>query len=85
MKREQVRAFVDRDWEAVDALRRREVAARYRERGPAGSLRVAHELFQHARQLRPGFPDERLRAKDLEHHVALKALLRRASDAIAVP
>jgi hypothetical protein len=48
-----VRAFVNRDREAVDALKRAHWVRRFREGGPVAALDVAHALYEHARRVRP--------------------------------
>ena len=50
-------------------------------RATAGEATVAmgQMLFEHARALRPDFPDAAYLQADLEHHLHLKQLIDRAS------
>lgn len=74
-----VRAFVNRDREAVDALKRAHWVRRFREGGPVAALDVAHALYEHARRVRPDWPSDAERADDLAHHVELKRLFGMAA------
>lgn len=75
MRPEDLRAFVDRDWERVAAAKRSRWSARRRELGPAEGFRLAAELYEHVRHTRPDWPDRRSRLADLEHHIKLSELL----------
>lgn len=75
MRTEDIRAFLDRDWQRIDALKR----SRWRERrarlGPIEGFRVAGELYAHVRRTRPDWPSAASRRADLDHHVALSERL----------
>lgn len=79
-----LRSFADRDRTAVERLKRDHWVRVYREQGPLATWRAGHALFDHARSVRPDYPTPRDLASDLAHHVELKALLDRASRALAV-
>lgn len=79
-----IRAFAARDHAEVERLKIEHWARLYRESGEQATLDAGHALYEHARRVRPDFPTERDRAEDLAHHVRLKALLDRASRALAV-
>lgn len=71
-----LREYAGRDWEAPARLAR---AARARL--PVDhKLRLAAELREAARSVRPGWPDEKDREADLAGHRRLRALLERAAD-----
>ena len=73
---EDIRAFLDRDWGRVEALKR----SRWRERrarlGAIEGFRVAGELYAHVRRTRPDWPTTDSRRADLEHHIASSERLR---------
>ena len=79
-----VRAFALRDRTEVERLKLAHTAELYRRGGSDATVRMARGLFEHARRVRPGFPDERERAADLDHHVRLKRRIDQASHAAAV-
>ena len=81
MEADAIRAFVGRDRDAVDALKRAHHARRHREQGGAAGFAVGSVLLEHARRVRPDWPTPRDREADLAHHVALKSLLDRVADA----
>jgi hypothetical protein len=73
-----LRNFVQRPWEAVETAKREHIAARYREDPDAHVARV-HALRDHMRLVRPEWPTDDDRARDLADHIALKAKIDRAS------
>ena len=77
-----IRAFAGRDWAAAEASKRAYLAERAREGDGMWAFWAAQALFEHMRALRPDFPTEADHAGDLEHHVALKRTLDRASRAL---
>jgi hypothetical protein len=81
--REALRAFAGRDRAAVDASKRAYHARRHREGDGSAGFLAGQALWQHARRLRPEWPDSRERDKDLAHHVELKRQLDRAAHALA--
>ena len=58
-------------------------AQQFRERGAEATWRAGQALREHAKRVRPDWPCEDDRAEDLQHHVALIALLDRAAHACA--
>lgn len=76
MRREDIRAYLDRDWDRVAEAKR----VRWRERrdglGAAEAVRVAAELYEHIRRVRPDWPSAESRRADLEHHLRLSERLR---------
>lgn len=81
MDRDDLRAFVNRDWDAIARSKRERLVRLFREHGSAATIRGARELFAHAKALDPSWPPSREREADLAHHVALKRALDRASAA----
>jgi len=86
VKVEAIRAFTDRPWDELAALKRRHAAERYAREGHHASLRIARGLYARFRSLAiegsvEGYEERRQR--DLEHHVELKRLLDRARGALA--
>lgn len=78
MQPDDIRAFVNRDWDRVaDAKTRTWLAAKGT---PADDLRMADDLRRHARRLRPDFPSARDRADDLQSHLRVIGAL----DAVGV-
>jgi hypothetical protein len=76
MRREDIRAYLDRDWDRVAEAKR----LRWRERrahlGAAEAIRVAAELYEQIRRVRPDWPSAESRRADLEHHLRLSERLR---------
>ena len=70
-------AYARRGWAEARDLKRRAWAADAIEAGPDGGLAVSDQLWRHARSVDPSWPDAATRAKDLEHHRHLQALLLR--------
>jgi hypothetical protein len=75
MDREHVRSFANRDWRAIARAKREHQVRLFREHGPAATLRIARDLYAHARAVDPDWPSAREREADLAHHVELKRLL----------
>lgn len=78
-----VRRFARRDWPAVARAKIDYWAEQYRLRGPAAARQAATHLWQHARVVRPGFPDDAERSRDLAGHLDLRERLDRAARAFA--
>lgn len=78
-----LRAYLERDWTAVEASKREHWAREFATRGAEATLEVAEALRRHVRSLRPEWPTEQERREDLEHHVALKRLIDRAARVFA--
>jgi len=75
MNREQLRSFANRDWRAIARAKREHHVRLFLEQGPAAMVRIARELFAHARAVDPAWPSARERKADLAHHVELKRSL----------
>lgn len=76
MNPEDVRAFVRRDWSAVAESKAGFWADRKRAMTPDEALAVAEMLRQHARTLKPDWPDQRERDEDLAAHTRVADALR---------
>jgi hypothetical protein len=76
-----IREFVARDWGAVRAAKDRYWGERIGRLGPLEGLRIAEELRRQALLRNPGWPDHERRSEDLNAHVRLTQLFRRASAA----
>ena len=71
-----LRAFAGRDWQRVERLTRRARALQSTD----AKVRMAIELYEAARNTRPGWPTDADRRSDLEHHLRICRLLRQASN-----
>ena len=83
MNRDDLIAFVRRDWDAVERSRLAFWADRYRREGGGPARRAATQLFDHARRLHGAAIDERVRDNDLASHLRLRERLDRVARAIA--
>jgi hypothetical protein len=81
MNREHLRAFANRDWNKIEQSKRAHQARIFQQGGAAATVRLARELFAHARAIDPAWPSQREREADLAHQVELKRLLDRAGAA----
>ena len=82
MKRDDLIAFVNRDWDAIARGRLRYWADRYRRDGSAPARRASTMLLQHASRLGSRLLDSDLRAADLAHHLRVREQLDRAARAL---
>lgn len=83
MNPEDVRAFVQRDWDAVAASKIAYWADRFRQEGWRPAWNAADALLVDMRRLRPDYPDDDERTLDFSAHVTLRSRLDRAADAFA--
>jgi len=74
-----IREFVSRDWESARRNKDAYWADRIRKLGPTESFRIAEELRREVLLLNPTWPDSALRQADLQSHIRVAELLRRAS------
>ena len=58
-----LKAYVERDWAAAEALKHEHWAREFRERGPAVTVEVALALWQHMRLVDPEWPRSRNAAR----------------------
>lgn len=69
-------AFLDRDWDAIAAMK----ARTWREQKKRMTTRELFALMDgfrvHTKSIRPDWPSEAERREDFEHHVRLHNLLR---------
>ena len=77
MRREDIVAFVRRDWQAVAESKRRRWAAQKKGMTAAEALHVGDELRDHAHTLLVGWPTDADRREDLAPHVRVSESLRR--------
>lgn len=73
-----IRELVDRDWEAVRDNTDTYWSERIARLGPIEACRMAEELRRFALMQHPEWPDPAMRADDLDAHIHLSALFRRA-------
>lgn len=78
MTREDVRSFAGRDWAALADAKASYWAERKRSMTAADALAAAEMLRDHARQLKPDWPDADERAADLAVHLRVSEALRAA-------
>lgn len=76
-----IREFVDRDWAAVRAAKDAFWGERIARRGAIEGLRIADELRRQALLQNPAWPTAEDREHDLQAHIRLAALFRRAAPA----
>lgn len=69
--------LLSRDWSVFDDDSAARWAELRRERGAQSTFDVGAGLYRHARLVRPDWPREADRERDLEHHRALIAILDR--------
>lgn len=77
MNRNDVKAYLERDWAAVGRLKRQYWADEKRRMTPEEAFGVADALRRAVHRLRPDWPDQAQRANDLRAHIRLSELLRR--------
>ncbi|MFO0550331.1 MAG: hypothetical protein U0271_18195 [Polyangiaceae bacterium] len=78
LKPADVRAFLDRPWGMLEAATQ-EHRAEQAQSDPEWAWQTAQALREEVRRSNPSWPTAEDRARDLEHHVKLKALIDRAS------
>lgn len=76
-----IREYVARDWPAARAGKDAYWCERIARLGPLEALRVADELRRQVLHKNPAWPDAAQRNADLQSHVRLTELLRRAGSA----
>ena len=74
-----IREYVSRDWEAVRENKDAYWGERILRLGPGEGFRIAEELRRQALQQDPTWPDAARLDEDLQSHVRVARLLRRAS------
>jgi hypothetical protein len=80
--RNDIQAYVSRDWDAIRAAKDDYWAARLRDGGTEPLLTVAESLRQLVRAVQPDWPRPEDREADFDHHVAVKRLLDRCRDVV---
>jgi hypothetical protein len=73
---EDVRAFLERDWDAVAEEKARFWSARKRELGAPAGLRISDELRRQVMATRSDWPTEEDRRADFEAHVLLSTMMK---------
>jgi hypothetical protein len=73
-----------RDRVAIARLKRQHWAEVRQREGSDATIRIGHALYEHARRVQPGFPQQHARDADLRDHIALKQKLDRAAHAFSV-
>jgi hypothetical protein len=76
-----IREFVDRDWAAVRASKDEYWGERIARLGPLEGWRIVDELRRQALRQNPDWPSAHDRDSDLQFHVRLAQLFRRAGSA----
>lgn len=77
-----IREYVDRDWRAVREAKDRYWGDRISAMGAAEAFRIADELRRQALRLDLSWPQPEQRRSDLESHIRLAGIFRRAGTAI---
>jgi hypothetical protein len=80
MRAEDLREFARRPRDAVQSAKREHWRAVAQTQGGLGAFDAGQELYEHAESI-GALPNAAYRAADLEHHIKLKQLLDRASQA----
>ncbi|HWB18247.1 MAG TPA: hypothetical protein VG538_17720 [Vicinamibacterales bacterium] len=83
MTPDDIRAFVNRDWDAVVASKTAYWAERFQREGWQPAWEAAQVLRAEMRRVRPDYPNERERALDFAAHLALRDKLDRAASAFS--
>jgi len=78
MRADDARAFMARDWSAVAEAKDDAWLALRDADGVPGVMRVAGELWDHARLVKPDWPSDGERADDLASHARVAEMFRRA-------
>lgn len=73
-----IRAFAERDWDAMARDKERYWAEWKRRHGATAGMRVADALRAQVRRARPDWPSDQERAEDLEMHLRIIEVVRRA-------
>lgn len=76
MRKEDILAYVNRDWAAIERHKREWMAERSKRMTPAEALRVGDALRHYAYSLHPDWPTEEHRREDFETHVRVSEGLR---------
>ena len=79
MNADDIRGFARRDWAAVADAKARFWVDRKRAMAPGEALAISEMLRQHARALRPDWPDARERDEDRAVHERVSEALRAVS------
>lgn len=74
-----IREYISRDWEAVRENKDAYWAERILRLGPCEGFRIAEELRRQALAQDPAWPDAARQEEDLQSHLRVARLLRRAS------
>jgi hypothetical protein len=82
MRPEDLRAFAQRSWGLVEDAKVRFRAQRFQKEGPSATFAAAQRLRERFRRLHPNGPRPEARTADLGAHLALKAALDRAANAL---
>jgi hypothetical protein len=72
MRREDIRAFASRDWNAIAESK----AQYWRSLTPAESIRLADQLRRQVLSMHPDWPSESERQEDFESHVRVSRMLK---------
>jgi hypothetical protein len=83
MRPDDIRAFVNRDWDAVAASKTAYWAERFQRDGWQPAWQAAGALRSEMRRVRPDYPNAHERALDFAAHLALRDRLDRAADAFS--
>jgi hypothetical protein len=81
MTPDDIRAFVNREWDAVAASKTAYWAERFRRDGWQPAWQASDALLLDMRRIRPDYPNERERAIDFAAHLALRDKLDRTAGA----
>ena len=79
MNGDDIRAFLSRDWAAIDEEKARFWVERGRQMTAAEALAAAEALRLHVRRVHPGWPDQAGRDADVAVHVRVTEALRAVS------
>ncbi len=77
MRKSDLEAFLQRDWQSVQKLKEEYWAERKRSLTPAEALAIGDRLRRHVLSSKPGWPSAAERREDLAIHTKVSAALRR--------
>lgn len=78
MRKEDILEYVNRDWAAIERMKRARWSETRARMTPGDALRLGDELRRYAHMLHPDWPTEQHRRDDLATHLRVSRMLDRA-------
>ena len=83
MKLDDVRAYARRRWHVLKEIEQDHWVRERSERGPLSTFQASQALWLHMRRVRPDWPSDEDRGRDLAHHIAVKQAIDSAARVFA--